>query len=77
MYNYEITIALTFNDEENARLICIAMSPDMNLKSKGMESNLHYEGRKVYLTIRSDSLSRLRGMVNSFFRTFRMISDII
>jgi tRNA threonylcarbamoyladenosine modification (KEOPS) complex Pcc1 subunit len=77
MYNYEITVVFKFNNEEEARLVYYATSPDMNIRDKDMETNLYCKGNMIYLIIRSNSLSRLRGMVNSFFRTFRVISDII
>jgi len=77
MHNYEITVVIKFKSEEEAKLVYLAMSPDMNLKSRGIESSICMEGDKVYLTIKSDSLSRLRGVVNSFFRAFRVVSGII
>jgi len=74
---YEVNIRIELEDEEIARLLFISVYPDMKIENHDLMSDIKLEKNTVILTIKSTSLSRLRGVFNSFIRVYKMIKDII
>lgn len=75
--DYEVNIRIELESEEIARLLFISVYPDMKIKNHDLMSDIKLEKNIVSLTIKSTSLSRLRGVLNSFIRVYKMIRDII
>jgi len=75
--DYEVNIRIELESEEIARLLFISVYPDMKIKNHDLMSDIKLEKNIVSLTIKSTSLSRLRGVLNSFIRVYKMVRDII
>lgn|GEM_PF-2493976 len=74
----EMVLEFDFNSEYEAKMFYSVLSPEVGMKvSKGAESFIKLDGKRVFIFVQSTQLSKMRAIVNSYGRLINVVHNIV